>query len=591
MPFPAPENYQTWQDFARALVVSLSSEDPAVPSYNQLPSADVIIPEPPDPIPGDGYPPAPIEPVWYDPITAKMYLGNDQWDPPTAPDLFQINTAGLLDAAVSTAKLANGAVDSAKLADLAVEANKLANSSVTATKIANLAVGTAAIQLLAVGTAQIADASILTAKIGDAQIVTAKIADLAVNDAKIANLAVTSAKIANLAVGAAHIQDLAVTRAKIALLAVGSAQIEDAAITNVKIGNVIQSNSWNPATKTGWNIDKTGVISGQGINIYDGSGNLVFGAGGTVDWSRVVNVNMFLQAVGAGIIGLYDPEQGLIDAVALSDAAVAAMAYVNNLNASNINTYIANGAIGNALIANAAIGSAQIADAAIISAKIAFGQILSAHIADAQITQAKIGAAAIGEAQIINGAIVNAKIANAAIDAVKIQDGAISNAKIGNLQVDTAKIADLTVGTEKVVPQAVTQVVTYINGGNATINATGAAYTPLVVGGSTVQTTLTKTTDNQQAVINFATTYRSLSYGTNLYAQMAFACQRNDGVYIHSGVAYGLLNSLGGLAMFNAPFVDPSPNPGNNTYTIMIRVTPDTIAVGLPSIVGSMIRR
>jgi len=422
--YPAPENYATWQDYARALVLTLNDglTDPEVISYSDRQ------PLPPPVEPGD-LPPYPegYVPVWYNQGQAELYLGNELYSPPTASDLFDVDTAQLADAAIVTSKIRGGAVNTEKLADLAVEANKLADSAVTETKIANLAVGTAAIQLLAVGTAQIGDAAILTAKIGDLQVVTAKIAELAVNDAKIANLAVTSAKIANLAVGAAHIQ----------IAAIQTAHIADAAITNAKIGNIIQSTSWNETTKSGWKIDKNGIIQGNGLIIYDNMGNVVIGAGGTVAWSaitgagkpqdyatygaqngvnvvdqagnivtdsRVMNANMGLRAVG-GWLALQNGTAD-VDAIPLSDAGIAAMAYINMITAGNAGTYI--GA--------AAIGTAFIADASIVYAKIGFAQIYAAHIADGQIIRAKIG----------------------------------------DLQVDSAKIENLTVGTMKVTPASIT---------------------------------------------------------------------------------------------------------------------------------------
>jgi hypothetical protein len=592
MALPAPENYTTWQDYARALVVALSADDPTVPSYNQLATTEIPPAYVPPPIePGSGYPPDGYEPVWLKESDATLYLGNPYYNPPTAPDLFQIDTVNLLDTAVTTSKIRAGAVDNSRLADLAVDASKLANSSVTSTKIANLAVGTAAIQALAVGSAQIADAAILTAKIGDAQIVTAKIADLAVNDAKIANLAVTSAKIANLAVGTAAIQDAAITNAKIANLAVGSAQIQDAAITNVKIGNTIQSNSYNPANHAGWLIDKNGNISGQSINIYDTGGNLIFGAGGNIDWGRITGVNLQINATAGGQLGIYNPTSGsYTDTVNLSDAGIAAMAYLNYLYAGNISTYIAAGAIGTALIANAAIGSAQIADASIQSADIGNGQILYANIGDAQVGWAKIANASIAEAHIADGQITNAKIGYASIDNSKIQDGTIANAKIGNLQVDSAKIADLTVGTQKIVSEATTQVVTFYAADMGSL-ATSNAWNYLQNGGNYAMVSMYKSLDNQQCIIRFTPI---LVTPGGLVSGGSWVCMRHDGVYM-SQQYYTLQfpNTAAGFRLAQPlEFVDPNPLNGTNNYYIQYNYygNPGN-SCKYTTVVGTMIRR
>lgn len=156
-----------------------------------------------------------------------MYLGNNAFSPPTAPDLFQIDNLNIIDAAISAGKVQAAAIEFAKLADGAVSGTKIADGGITTS--AKIVDGI-------IVTAKIADAAIVSAKIGDLQVVTAKIADLAVNDAKIANLAVTSAKIANLAVGTAQINNAAITNAKIGALAVDTANIANAAITTAKIG-------------------------------------------------------------------------------------------------------------------------------------------------------------------------------------------------------------------------------------------------------------------------------------------------------------------------------------------------------------------
>lgn len=375
---PSPDLHDDWKSFARALISSLEEIAAQAQSGDNVNYITTTTPVSPGQLPA--YPGGWL-PLWLNSADALLYLGNPDYNPPTAANIVYIDTAKIADAAIQTNKLANEAVTTAKLLDSAVSELKLANDAVTAAKIAtdavgsleiasaavinakiadaavgttkianlavtqalianaavgnaqiaDLAVSTAKIQLLAVGSAQIgdaaiveakigaaavvtakigdaqivnakiadatilgaklvdatigtakiADAAIVTALIGDAQVVTAKINDLAVNEAKVANAAITSAKIANLAVGAAHIQ----------AAVIGTGHIVDAAITNAKIGSVIQSTSWNETTKAGWHIDKSGLIRGQGIAIYDTSGNLVFGSGGTVAWSKITGVD------------------------------------------------------------------------------------------------------------------------------------------------------------------------------------------------------------------------------------------------------------------------------------------------------------
>lgn len=56
--------------------------------------------------------------------------------------------------------------------------------------------------------------------------------------------------------------------------------IEDGTIQNLMIGNYIQSTNWNPTTKEGWQINKSGDIQASSLIIYDSSGNVVMNSGG-----------------------------------------------------------------------------------------------------------------------------------------------------------------------------------------------------------------------------------------------------------------------------------------------------------------------
>lgn len=601
MSLPAPDDYKDWKEYARALVAVLaeSTTDPEVFSYaSRIPEPPPVVIPPPTP----AYPPDGWFPVWYTQDQAELYLGNAAFSPPTAGALFHIDTGQIADAAVTTAQLGNKAVNTGKLADLAVTAAQLSDSSVTETKIANLAVGSAAIQALAVGTAHIANAAIISAKIADLQVVTAKIADLAVNDAKIANLAVTSAKIANLAVGVAHIQDAAIVRAKIAFAAIGAAQIEDAQVTNAKIGATIQSYNWNPANKAGWLIDKNGIIYGQGINIYDAGGNLVFGAGsGTIDWARVVGVgrpqdystvgaqsgvnirdslgniqgdiNLLNSAIvintlgqlanigTAGVtvdnnrMGIYGTTGQLVltnnnvptDAVNLAEAGLAAFAYLNMLNAANATTYIQNGAIGTAQIGLASITTALIGDAQVIQAKIGLLAVGTANIQDLAVTQAKIGYLAVGVAQ----------IQDASISTAKIQDAAIANAKIGDLQVTTLKIGDIAVTTEKVNYSAVEEVLTFYSAYMGIPSSSPGVWYYLNYGGVYCMLTAVATTPNQQVLVDWTA---SLTRGGSSDDVVHFRVYRSDGVVLAQ--QYMNIRISQGNEPYSMTFCDPNPVVG-----------------------------
>lgn len=345
MSLPNPDDYNSWQDYARALTSALGSGSTDVISGSNASAT-------PPTIPGYNYLPDGFVPVWLDEDSANLYLGNPDFDPPDAPDLFMIDTGNLALAAVH---LENMGPDS----------------------VSNIQIINATI-----GSVEIGNAAIITALIGDAQIVSAKISAASINTAHIADAQITSAKIANLAVGAAHIQSASIS----------TAHIVDGSIVNAKIGNVIQSDDWNDMTKAGWRIKKDGTIEGRKLIIYDDAGNAIFQAGGTITIDRVFDAGA-LAALDSITLALVDDAGNLasLDDITLAlvtDAgALAALNEVTAANlvagifsAANIGTYIQSGAIGTALIGNAAI----------VSALIANGTILNAHIGDAEITSAKI---------------------------------------------------------------------------------------------------------------------------------------------------------------------------------------------------------
>lgn len=112
-------------------------------------------------------------------------------------------------------------------------------------------------------------------------------------------------------------------------------------------------------------------IDSRNLTIKDASGNIIFGAGTNLDWSRIssqpsgiynsnisINSNGTLSGAGGG-------------AVSLGGLGAGNFAFINQLTSANITTYIQGAAIGTALIQNAAITNALIANLAVDNAKIA----------------------------------------------------------------------------------------------------------------------------------------------------------------------------------------------------------------------------
>ena len=104
--------------------------------------------------------------------------------------------------AVEATQLANDAVDTAAILNAAVTDVKLGALSVTAPKIASNAVETAKINDLAVTTAKLADSSVTNAKMAVNAINTAQLIDLSVTEPKLANGAVSQVKLSFTALAA-----------------------------------------------------------------------------------------------------------------------------------------------------------------------------------------------------------------------------------------------------------------------------------------------------------------------------------------------------------------------------------------------------
>lgn len=252
-PLPNVEAYSDWKPFAKALLRCLEAQVAEQGGLDQSFTYRVTHIEP------GSLPewPAGYTPVWMDTATAELYLGNPEYDPPTAPDIVFIDTQALADASVelnkladnsvATQKLLDGAVVTLKLGAAAVEEAKLATAAVTQLKIASNAVVNAALADLAVGTAELQALAITEGKVGAQAITQAKIGLLAVGSAQIANAAVGTLQVANAAIVNAHlgtasvqsanIQDAAVIEAKIGTASIITAKLASAAVTSAKIGD------------------------------------------------------------------------------------------------------------------------------------------------------------------------------------------------------------------------------------------------------------------------------------------------------------------------------------------------------------------
>ena len=135
----------------------------------------------------------------------------------------------------------------------------------------------------------------------------------------------------------------------------------------------------------------------------------VFGPGHTAfpadtKFVRVVWWGTYLS-VGATLATRFCFNEGVVPSRSVVPLDSSLINKINPITPSNVTTYIANAAIGNAQIANASITNAKIANATILAANIADGNITNAKIANAAITNAKIGNAAVNTLQIAGNAV------------------------------------------------------------------------------------------------------------------------------------------------------------------------------------------
>lgn len=234
MPLPSPYDYDNWQEFASALLSSLSDGTADVVASGGSGGAGTLAP------PG-------FQPVWADSANNQLYYGNGFLSVPTAPDIVAVDTINLAllsvdanilaDNVVSSAKIVDATILSADIGNLQVVTAKINDLAVNNAKIANLAVDSAKIDNLAVTNAKIASATILTANIANAQITNALMGTASINSANIADASIATADIGLLQVTAALIANAAIGNAQIGTAVISGAQIQSATITGANIAS------------------------------------------------------------------------------------------------------------------------------------------------------------------------------------------------------------------------------------------------------------------------------------------------------------------------------------------------------------------
>jgi hypothetical protein len=227
-----------------------------------------------------------------------------------------INSAALIDLAVTTGKIADLAVTTGKIADLAVTTGKIADNTVTTAKILDANVTTAKILDANVTTAKILDANVTTAKIADNAITTGKIADLTiVNEDISATAGIVDTKLATISTAdkVANSATTAVTTATADTIVLrgsgGAVTTGPLTATTISTSGNLSFNSGYGSSVVGYGCRAWVNFTGVGTVSINASGNVSSitdnGAGDyTVNFSTSMpDINYCIATSGARISG------------------------------------------------------------------------------------------------------------------------------------------------------------------------------------------------------------------------------------------------------------------------------------------------
>ena len=241
--------------------------------------------------------------------------------------------------AVGASELADDSVDTAAVVDAAITGAKIASDTIGSGNIAANAVGASELADNAVDTAAIASNAVTTAKIADDQITAAKLADNlagtilatgAIGSTQIATNAVTSSELADNAVDTAAIAASAVTDAKVAS-GISGTKLTDGTVTaaklntsninrslNVASGSLGINNAITAATRSGITYNAQGLITGTialaasdlPLATTSAVGGVSVGAGLSVSGAGALSITN--SVTGATVSGITFNNQGLI---------------------------------------------------------------------------------------------------------------------------------------------------------------------------------------------------------------------------------------------------------------------------------------
>ena len=227
-----------------------------------------------------------------------------------------IPAAKITGNSITSAQIGANAVGASELADDSVDTAAVVDAAITGAKIATDTIGSGNIAANAVGASELADNAVDTAAIVANAVTTAKIADDQVTAAKLAdNLAGTI--LATGAIGSTQIATNAVTSSELADNAVDTAAIAASAVTDAKVASGISGTKLTDGTVTAAKLNTSNI--NRSLNVA--SGNL--------------GINNAVSGGAATRSGITYNAQGLVTstvALAASDIPIATASAVGGVS-------------------------------------------------------------------------------------------------------------------------------------------------------------------------------------------------------------------------------------------------------------------